>query len=49
MVVRSLEMETDQFRPGDAGEEILGPEVPYPSVVGALMYLANSTNPDIAF
>jgi hypothetical protein len=49
MVVCSLEMETDQFRSGDAGEEILGPKVPYPIVIGALMYLANSTRPDIAF
>ena len=28
MVVRSLEMEKDQFRPQEEGEEILGPEVP---------------------
>jgi hypothetical protein len=49
MVVRSLEMEKDQFRPQDEGEEILGPEVPYLSAIGALMYLANSTRPDIAF
>ena len=30
-------------------EELLGPEVPYLSVIGALMYLANRTRPDIAF
>ena len=28
MVVRSLEMEKDQFRPQEEGEEILGPKVP---------------------
>ena len=49
MVVRSLDVEKDQFRPMDNGEEILGPEVPYLSAVGALMYLANCTRPDIAF
>ena len=30
-------------------EELLGLEVPYLSVIGALMYLANYTCPDIAF
>jgi len=49
MVVRSLDMEKDPFRPRDDGEEILGQEYPYLSAIGALMYLANSTRPDIAF
>jgi len=49
MVVRSLEPKTDQFRPQDEGEEILGPHYPYLSAIGALMYLANCTRPDIAF
>ena len=30
-------------------EETLDPEVPYLSAIGALMYLANYTQPDIAF
>ena len=49
MVVRSLDMEKDPFRPCDDGEEILGPEVPYLSAISALIYLANCTRPDIAF
>jgi hypothetical protein len=49
MVVRSIDIEKDPFRPPDEEEEILGPQVPYLSAIGALMYLANSTRPDIAF
>jgi hypothetical protein len=49
MVVRSLDVKKDPFRPREDDEEILGPEVPYLSAIGALMYLANCTRPDIAF
>jgi hypothetical protein len=49
MVIWSLGLNTNPFRPLDDGEEILGPYVPYLSAIGALMYLANSTRPDIAF
>jgi hypothetical protein len=49
MVVRSLDMEKDPFRPREEKEEILGSNYPYLSANGALMYLANSTRPDIAF
>jgi hypothetical protein len=49
MVVRSLDLEKDPFRPRDDEEQILGPGFPYLSVVGALMYLANNTRLDIAF
>ena len=49
MVVRSLDVTKDPFRPLKEGEEILGPEVPYLSVIGVLLYLANNTGPDIAF
>jgi hypothetical protein len=31
MVVRSLDLEKDPFRPRDDEEQILGPEFPYPS------------------
>ncbi|KAJ1263512.1 hypothetical protein BS78_09G190800 [Paspalum vaginatum] len=46
MVVRSLDIKKDPFRPC---EKILGPEIPYLSAIGALMYLANCTRHDIAF
>ena len=49
MVVHSLEIGKDPFRPWDIGEKVLGPEIPDLSVIGALMYLANCTRPDIAF
>ncbi|CAM8977362.1 unnamed protein product [Rhodiola kirilowii] len=49
MVVRSLDVDKDPFRPCEESEEILGQEVPYFSAIGALMYLANCTRPDIAF
>ena len=49
MVVRSLDIDKDPFRPREEGEEILGPKIPYLSAIRALMYLANSTRPDIAF
>ena len=49
MVVRSLDVKNDPFRPCEKDEELLGPEVPYLSAIGALMYLANCIRPDIAF
>lgn len=49
MVVRSLEVGKDPFRSRDIGEKMLGPEIPYLSVIDALIYLANCTRPDIAF
>ena len=48
MVVRSLEVTKDPFRPKEENEELLGLEVPYLSAIGALMYLTNYTRPDIA-
>ena len=42
-------MKMDPFCPYEKGEELLGPEVPYLSAIGALMYLANCTRPDIVF
>ena len=49
IVVRSLDVEKDPFRPREEGKEVLGPHVPYLSTIGALMYLANNTRPDIEF
>ena len=49
MVVCSLDVKKNPFRPCEKGEELLGSEVPYLSVIGALMYLANCTHPDITF
>ena len=49
MIVRSLDVKNDPFRPYEKDEELLGPEVSYLSVIGVLMYLANFTRPDIVF
>ncbi|GJY07589.1 retrovirus-related pol polyprotein from transposon TNT 1-94 [Tanacetum coccineum] len=49
MVGRSLNVDNDPFRPCEEGEDVLGPEVPYLSAIGALMYLTNCTRPDISF
>jgi hypothetical protein len=49
MIVRALENDKDPFKPRGEGEEVLGQEYPYLSVIGALMYLANNTRPNIAF
>ena len=49
MVVHSLEVNKDSFHPKEENEELFGPNVPYLSAIGALMYLANCTRPNIAF
>ena len=42
-------MKKVSFHPCEKGEELLGLEVPYLSTIGALMYLANCTYPNITF
>ena len=49
MVVRSLGLDTYPFGPKKDDEEVLGPEVPYLSAIGALMYLGCHTRLDICF
>ena len=41
MIVRSLKMKNDPFHFKEDNEEVLGSEVPYLCVIGALIYLAN--------
>jgi hypothetical protein len=49
MIIRTLKKDKDPFRPKQEKEEVLGAEYPYLNAIGALMYLANNTRPDIAF
>ena len=49
IVVCSLDVKNDQFRPYKKGEELYSHEVSYLSVIYVLMYLVNCTRPDIAF
>ncbi|KAM2449650.1 hypothetical protein PS1_019734 [Malus domestica] len=49
MVIRSLDIKKDPFLPKEDDELVLGPEVPYLSAIGALLYLAQCTRLDIAF
>ena len=49
MVVQFLYIKKDPHRPIEENGGVLGHEVPYLSVVGAPMYLALCTGPDISF
>jgi hypothetical protein len=49
MIACALEKNIDLFRPKQGGEDILGAEYTYLSVIDALIYRANNTRPDIAF
>jgi hypothetical protein len=43
MVVPSIRVNKDPFRPREDDEKLLGPEYPYLSAIGTLMYLTNGT------
>ena len=49
MVVQSLDVKNDPFRPYEKNEELLGLEVLYLSAIGALICLANCICPNILF
>jgi hypothetical protein len=49
MDLRSLDRDKDIFRKRAELEPMLGSEKPYLSAIGALMFLASQTRPDIAF
>ena len=49
MIVLSLDPEKDHFHLKDDDEDVLEAEVPYLSTIGALLYLAQCTRPDISF
>ncbi|XP_068319934.1 secreted RxLR effector protein 161-like [Pyrus communis] len=49
MVVRTLDAKRYPFRPKEDEEDILELKVPYLSAIGALLYLAQCTRPDISF
>lgn len=48
MVVLSLDVNKDSHQTQEK-DEILGYELPYLREIGALMYLVNTTRPDITF
>lgn len=49
MIVSSLNVNKDHFCSRENDEEPLGSKEPYLSSIGALMCLANNTQPDITF
>ena len=49
MVVRSLDIDKDWFQPHENDKELLGPEIPYLSAIGTLLYLTKNTRTRYTF
>ncbi len=49
MEMRSLDTAKDMFKKRQDNEPVLDSDKPYLSAIGALLYLANNTRPDISF
>ena len=49
MVMQSSDLKKEEFKPCNEEDKWLGPTTSYVATIGALMYLANFTRPDIAF
>jgi hypothetical protein len=49
MIVRALKKYKDPFKSREEEKEVLAQEYQYLSIIGAPMYLANNTRPNIAF
>lgn len=49
MILRSLDLDRNPFRPEEKDEELLGPEVTFLSIIRAILYLANYALLDIEF
>ncbi|XP_060178037.1 secreted RxLR effector protein 161-like [Lycium barbarum] len=49
MVVRSLDINKDPFRPKENDEELIGDETPYLSAIGALIYLQGTIDLGLFF
>ena len=44
MVVRALDVTKDFFRPLEEWDDLLDPEIPYLSAIGAFLYMTNYTS-----
>jgi hypothetical protein len=49
MEIRSLDRDKHMLRKRSDNESLIGPEKPYLSAIGAIMYLANQTRHDFIF